>query len=61
MRTKYGGLPEAEILPAEVTLISNSQPDAVNCSATRTANGAPTARPTTPTSMPSRSVVHISV
>ena len=32
------------ICPAEVTLISNRQPDAKSCSSTRTANGAPTAQ-----------------
>jgi hypothetical protein len=47
--TKYGGLPAVVIWPAEVMLRSNRQPHAKSCSATRTANGAPTAQPTMPT------------
>ena len=49
------------ICPAEVTLISRRQPEANNCSATSTANGAPTASPTMPTVSPACSVTSISV
>ena len=43
--------------PEDVMLMSRSQPDAASCSATSTANGAPTAQPTTPISVPSTSAV----
>jgi hypothetical protein len=48
-------------LPAEVILTTSAAPDAASCSAINTANGAPTAMPTTPISIPSRSTVHMSV
>ena len=41
------------LIPAEVTLMTNSQPDANNSSATRTANDAPTAQPIIPKRVPS--------
>jgi hypothetical protein len=43
MMTKYGVCPAGVIWPADVTLTSNWQPLAKSSSATRTANGAPTA------------------
>jgi hypothetical protein len=39
---------QAAIRPAEVRLITSSQPEAIISSATSTANGAPTAHPTMP-------------
>jgi hypothetical protein len=56
-----GGSPTEAICPDEVTLIRKRQPLANICSATSTANGAPTAQPTTPISTPSHSNRHISV
>ena len=48
MRTKYGGSVTPTTCPADVTLMSNSQPEVNSSSATRTANDAPTAHPTIP-------------
>ena len=50
--TKCGGGRTATICPADVTLTTSSHPEANISSATSTANGAPTAQPSTPSRAP---------
>ena len=57
----YGAARRGVRWRAVVTLFTSWARAAARCSATSTANGAPTAMPTTPTSMPSRVVTHMSV